>query len=248
MKFLVVLVFSLLANSCFAWGLKGQQITALIAENYLSPSAKKRIEVIAGKESLASFAGWADSIRGRSEWKYTSGWHYINVDINSDYSHTVESTPQDIVDAIEYCVDQFQAAKENKDKLTWLKFIVHFVGDIHQPLHSGSANDRGGNQTQVVFGRKINLHSLWDSYFIDEKISLQSYVAGIMKEGRSLTSLTVPFNPDDAVIENLKSMKFIYSYKNGTIDSRYETEATAIVKDRLWMGGIRLASLLNSIL
>lgn len=248
MKFLLTLFILTVSSVSLAWGPKGQEITVQISEKFLSPQAKIKINKITKNASLSSFATWADQARNSPEWKQTAGWHYINVDDQGNYDHSSEASPDEVLNAISYCVKNFKSETSDDKKLIWLKFIIHFVGDIHQPMHIGRVEDRGGNSTQVQYGRQMNLHYLWDTGLLDKRgYSVSQYVSALQSQNRPTDMLNVSFDANKVIAENFALRKFIYSFSNGTINKDYEKQGLQIVDDRLWVGGLRLASLLNEI-
>lgn len=249
MKLLVIISTFVFSLSCFAWGPKGQQITVMLAEKYLSATAKDKIMKITGNKTLSSFATWADQARNTNEWNDTGSWHYIDVEDDGSFTHSSSlDAPTDVLSALDYCSKNLQTETDLAKKLVWLKFVVHLVGDLHQPMHVGRPEDRGGNLTKVMYGKEVNLHFLWDSAFIDKKsLSIEDYSKLLISQSRGQEALRVPFNAETVIQENLKYRDFLYSYKNDRIDSEYEAKAFAITDERLWTGGLRLASLLNSL-
>lgn len=241
--------FFFLSFNAYSWGPKGQEITVLIAESYLTLKATADIKSILGPNiTLSSFAVWADQARNTTEWNYTGGWHYIDVADSGTYGHEATQLPDDVLEAINYCVDKLKSNITSTEKTTWLKFLVHFVGDVHRPMHVGRPGDRGGNSTQVSYGKTMNLHYLWDTAFISKNsLSPAAYANALKSQNRSQIELTRPFSTDVVIKEDLALRPFMYSYKNGVIDGNYEKQAFQIVDERLWTGGLRLASLLNSI-
>ena len=171
---LIVLAVGSVTGPARAWGPVGHETVAYIAEDNLTPAAREKVEAILGADvSLADVANWADQIKpNRPE---TAGWHFIDIK---------DRTPGTESDEPRYCtgnncvVDQITldlAALKNKStsrtqELEALKFLVHFVGDLHQPLHCADDNDRGGNGKTVLFvkpgthskGTKLKLHAVWD--------------------------------------------------------------------------------------
>lgn len=118
--------FILFSVNAFAWGPKGQEITVLIAEKNLTPKASKAISNIIGTNAqLARLATWADQARNSEEWQHTSTWHYINVEDSGDFI----TSPDDVAGAIEYSIEQLKSNLTRDEKLVWLKFLIHFVGD-----------------------------------------------------------------------------------------------------------------------
>ena len=177
LSFIKIQLFLLLMpGSLFAWGLVGHETIAYIAKARLSPQAKERVAAILGPgQDMASVSGWADLIvMTRPE---TAPWHYFNLDVRQT------QTPYEIADAcpLHGCVvDQIKkdlgilAGPLNplKQKREALKFLIHFVGDLHQPLHCSDDHDRGGNEKWFrYYGPRgtwrryqwVDFHAFWDS-------------------------------------------------------------------------------------
>ena len=239
----------LFSSSVFAWGPRGQEITVAIAEKYLSKKASAEILKLTKNQKLSSFATWADQARNAQEWKETGSWHYINVSDSGEYQHTASSNPLDVQDAIDFSIERLKSNIPSDQKLTWLKFLVHFVGDIHQPMHIGREADRGGNSTMVSFGgKKVNLHFLWDTAILESRgLSANDYVQALVSQNRSTKPMQDKFDSNQVIKENFALRTFMYGFKNNTIDGQYQKQALDIVDDRLWVGGMRLANVLNGL-
>lgn len=247
----LIVSFSILffvSNKAHAWGLKGHQITAQIAESYLTPKAKIEISKILGKKSLSYHAFWADKIAYTPEGKYTQPWHYINITDQGEFGSLNTPTPENILSALRLCVSNLSSDIPASEKKNWLKFLIHFVGDIHQPLHMGRKEDEGGNKIPMVYGKSLNLHSVWDTGFI-EKLGLtpEEYVIRLRSQERKADELKMIFEEQVLIKENLEIRPFVYSFKDAQIDQAYEAQAIQIIDARLWTGGLRLAALLNTI-
>ena len=172
----LVLMFSFL----FPWGKTGHRASGEIAENYLTDKTRSEIKKILKDPSLAVASTWADEMRSAPEkfWqKKSSRWHYINFkegDAKPHYdshAHHNKETVSDILEGMEYSISVLQNKKASiGEKQFALRFLVHLVGDSHQPFHAGRGEDRGGNNISVTFfGQDTNLHSLWDTKLIENE-------------------------------------------------------------------------------
>ena len=148
----------LLPSLAFAWGPEGHAIIAQIAEDRLAPAARQQVDQLLDGDSLAVVASWADEIRiHRPD---TAQWHFVDIPKNAnDYDPARDCRPTPRGDCIIAAIDRELAilrdASADKDKRAEaLKFIVHFVGDLHQPLHCADDHDRGGNDVTVKFFRR----------------------------------------------------------------------------------------------
>lgn len=155
-----------------AWGANGHRVVGEIAQNHLGPEAEQEVRRLLSGESLARVSDWADRIRSRpEEWAHTFPWHYINVG-DEEKLESVERHPDgDVLSAI----DQLSAVLRDPEagfeqQADALRLLVHFIGDLHQPLHVGRAEDRGGNDIDVEwFGEVENLHRVWDSGILERQ-------------------------------------------------------------------------------
>lgn len=154
-----------------AWGADGHRLIAEVADGMLSAPAKTealRLLALEPGATLASVSTWADEARTPT----TAPWHYVNLprDANCTYNPD-RSCVQGacVVSAIDHQAAVLASGASDEERLKALKYLVHFVGDVHQPLHAGFADDRGGNTYQVQFaGHGTNLHAVWDSGLIRE--------------------------------------------------------------------------------
>ena len=172
------LLSSVIATPVMAWGVQGHGLIAEVAQTRLSPQAQRQVnELLAleGHQQLVEIASWADQLRERDPdlGRRSARWHYINMaeqglpaGQNCQYQAARHCHDRNcVVAAIE---DQGKRLADTTlppaQRLEALKFVVHFVGDVHQPMHAGYGHDRGGNNLQVQYaGRGSNLHALWDS-------------------------------------------------------------------------------------
>lgn len=234
----------------FAWGPNGHRIVGRIAANHLSEEAARAIECLIGPEGLDQVSTWPDEIRSDPSWRRADPWHFISIDDGETLETTARNPAGDVLEAMqrfEAVLRDPQASRRAKQEA--LKFLVHFVGDVHQPLHVGRRADRGGNSVEVFwFGDKTNLHSVWDSGLIEnEKLSFSEFAAFIdhptQEEIRTWQSATFA----DWVKESKAEREKVYKIGDGKLSFQYAFENMPLVKRRLVQGGVRLAGLLNSI-
>jgi hypothetical protein len=166
MKKLLLVLSVLLLSS---WGKIGHRTVGEIAQRQLSFTAEQKINEILDGQSLAVASTWADEMRSNPEFDKYSTWHYVNLPLDKEYGD-VEHLGPNVVKMINTAIPILQSPMaDKKTKQFWLKYLVHMVGDVHQPLHTGREEDWGGNKINVYFkGRKdaeglTNLHDLWDA-------------------------------------------------------------------------------------
>jgi len=163
---------ALLPSPAFAWGKTGHRVVAAIADTQLSGLARAHVREILGPgESLDDAANWPDEMRSDPAvfWQKTATpWHYVTLN-GITYDHAPPAG--DALQALDHFRVVLQDPKANlADKQLALRFIVHLVGDLHQPLHVGKCCDKGGNDVKVTFfGKPTNLHAVWDSALPDEE-------------------------------------------------------------------------------
>ncbi len=261
---------ALIPTPALAWGKTGHRVVAAIADTQLSGLARAHVEQILGYgESLADAANWPDEMRSAPGvfWQKTATpWHYVTLN-GIVYDH---APPEG--DALE-ALDHFTAVlKDPKasltDKQTALRFIIHLVGDLHQPLHVGKCCDRGGNDVKVTwFGKPTNLHAVWDSQLVDDE--QLSYTELAAKLERHMTPQDVvkwwDINPRDWISESGELRDTLYptaadmpkpskdkKAKKGEpvlpdLSYSYVYRFTPLMEKRLSQGGVRLAAYLNAI-
>ena len=260
---------ALIPSPAFAWGKTGHRVVAAIADTQLSGLARAHIQEILGYgESLDEAANWPDEMRAdpAAFWQKTATpWHYVTLN-GIIYDH---APPEG--DALE-ALGRFRATLKDPsaslaDKQLALRFIVHIVGDLHQPLHVGKCCDRGGNDIRVSwFGKATNLHAVWDSQLVDdEQLSFTELAARLERHisNRDLIRWW-DINPRDWISESAQYREQIYAAippakesagkkrKKGEamlpdLSYSYVYEFTPLMEQRLKQGGIRLAAYLNDL-
>ena len=190
-KLAFILAIIYLPLQSMAWGTQGHRIAGQIADSYLSPKARKAIEAILGNESIAIASNWADFIKSDPAYNYLYNWHFIDLDKSYTYPELQAYLKQDnAVDAytkLEFLISELKKKDLDKDKkLLYLRMLIHIVEDVHQPLHTGHTEDKGGNDIKVTwFNNNTNLHSVWDSQLIDfQQLSYTEYTAAINRATR----------------------------------------------------------------
>ena len=169
---LVLLVCLLHSPLAFGWGQTGHRVAGEIAAQYLSPEARIAIAEILGNEGLARASTWADFMRADASefWRETaSPWHYVTVPEGKEYADVGAPPQGDAYSALQdFAATLRDPEADAEQKALALRFSVHIVADLHQPLHVGNGTDRGGNDFDIdYFGEPTNLHRLWDSQMID---------------------------------------------------------------------------------
>lgn len=234
------------------WGKTGHRAVGEIADEYIKSKTKRKIAEILDGQSLALVSTFGDDIKSDSRYRNFNTMHYVNMPFGVKYENSEKNSQGDLVTGIEKCkavILDKNATK--KDKAFYLKLLVHFMGDLHQPMHVGRAEDKGGNDIQLRwFGSGTNLHAVWDSKMIDGFDMTYTELAGnadkISKEQvKFLQKGTITDWANEtqtyaikayASVEAGDKLSYNYSYEN------FET-----VRSQLQKGGIRLAKVLNDL-
>ncbi|MBD0327548.1 MAG: S1/P1 nuclease [Pyrinomonadaceae bacterium] len=240
--------------SAFAWGTHGHRIVALVAANYLSAVAQDEVTRLLRDEELVDISTWADDIRpNRPE---TAPWHFVDIPLaDNNFNPATECQNDDCVIAqlekFRKVINDANAARRERREA--LQFIVHFMGDIHQPLHDADNNDRGGNNFKVTFfGRPTNLHHVWDSDMIaNSGLNDSDYAAALVEEfsglGTSGQQAMIVGSPLQWALEaHVLARDNAYRVaSNRRIGKSYYDRNILIVDGQLLRGGVRLAKFLN---
>ncbi|HEU4619033.1 MAG TPA: S1/P1 nuclease [Gammaproteobacteria bacterium] len=235
-----------------AYGPQGHRVAGALAEPLLCRSAAARVAEISGGRSLAELGVWADTIRDEPRWRNTGPWHYMNIADGralSSYRHPPEG---DVLLAIERSAADLTQASSRAERLDALRFLIHFIVDVHQPLHVGRASDRGGNTIDVRYGSTtVNLHRFWDTDVLEVAgLSRAEYERAVRPKVVELARMPQSFAPEAWAAESLALRSQVYAFPRSrggpaVLDSRYLERADAITRDRLAHAAVRLASTLN---
>lgn len=279
----------LLAPSANAWGPTGHRVVAEIAQRHLTPVAQAKVSAILGGRSLADVANWPDELRDDARFDKYKPLHFATVPNGvASYRDAKKSPCGDLVVAIDALTaflrtgsrEALYSVKALSDKSdgnaqgacnpketdpispdTALRFLVHLMGDLHQPLHIGGA-DRGGNDVSVNWMDrwKTNLHSTWDDEMVDfERLDYTEYARFLDRAreaatARWLTGDTISY-ADEAIA--MRSKLYIFPDDSGTppagkvlvhkISYKYIGAQRDRMREQLLKGGLRLAGVLNAI-
>ena len=275
-RFLIslVLLFAPLAPAQAYWEY-GHETVAHIAQANMSPKARANMQRLlratpmlgtpkCAMRNIADVSVWADCIKGdRLRWGYTNSWHYQNVDICKPFDLKSACADGNCVSAQ---IDRNFALLSNKAlpahvRLEALAFLVHFVGDIHQPLHAGDRADRGGNDLKATYGVMpgYNLHSVWDGLLADRALSGAPIIVRVFSpaEKAAIVQGNVRMWSEEnwAVSKNIAYPRAMDGDACGakpsapvSIDEADVAASRAALRQQVERGGIRLARLLDEAL
>jgi hypothetical protein len=265
-KLMLLATLALVSSPALAWGKTGHRVVAAIADTQLSGLARAHIrEILGGAESLDEAANWPDEMRSAPGvfWQKTATpWHYVTLN-GILYDH---APPEgDALQALSHFSAVLQDPQASvADQQLALRFIVHLVGDLHQPLHVGKCCDKGGNDVKVSwFGKPTNLHAVWDSQLVDEEQYSFTELAAKLERHTSERNVIDwwDINPRDWISESAQVREQIYADIPPPRKSDRKTKGealpdlsygyvfkfTPVMERRLQQAGVRLAAYLNSI-
>jgi hypothetical protein len=264
-----------------AWGPQGHRTVGAIADQLLTPQAHELIAQLlagdldkygnpSGRTSLEQVSVWADELRGTPGAHGT--WHYDNVpacgrEPKQDYCRTGQCNSEQLKRLLLVLGDRRATARERNEALKW---VVHLVADLHQPLHAADNGDRGGNEVQVALAGlrtrgRISLHKAWDADLVQRALNSSNRqqpppdIAAWAREAQQLLGEAGQGTPDGWASEsNNLARNVAYHYAGFACNSRpyglivldrqYVADAQALVRERLLLAGARLAKLLNQTL
>jgi hypothetical protein len=274
MRALTAIALALLSTiaAVDAWGPQGHRLVAKVSANHLSANARANVVRLLGTETLADVAVWADEyLAGNNQ---TSYWHYVNIPGDATAYDRDRDCPRQpgvgpgsrldvwrdcVIDRITYNEQRLADAKlDRADRAIALKFLVHFVGDLHQPFHALGV-ERGGNGIPVsVFGSSncatnpadsfpCNLHMAWDLGLVARRgLTDEQYLAELEKLIRQRGwTVSNPGTPAEWAMQSLKLAREALVPAKTDIGAEYYQKHIAIVDERLALGGLRLAALIN---
>ena len=298
-----ILILTLICT-CFSsvvgWGKDGHAVIATIAQSMLSPAAEQGVNLLLNGESMASVSSWADEITHEDEWRWTTPLHFTNVRDTECYKGKGEGYSNCTFDFARDCVDLdganpgfcnagavanftrqlaagVSAGLSGNTTRDALKFVIHFVGDIHQPLHCGMLADRGGVEINIFYdvneqGSHWNLHQVWDFGLLVNKEGVEGHTDALIREIQGHLGSTWHseieawrgmMDPKDWVQESLnQATTFGYRFPNGTEIRRTHDRSDevhigkaldvyaasgAVIELQLARAAVRLAELLNGI-
>jgi hypothetical protein len=236
------------------WGKTGHRIVGEIAERQLSDDVKDIVYDILDGESLAVVSTWPDEMRSNPEFDKFSHWHYVNLPLDKEYPE-VKHTKDNVVTIIERCVAILKSPSSDKEmKKFYLKYLVHLVGDLHQPMHTGRYEDYGGSKISLTFkGRKgsdnkTNLHVLWDTNLIDDfKMSYTEWSNHLQNKYRK--EVVKQSNTLEWTFESHWWARDIYKNtpEGSYLSYDYVYKYQPVLEKRLYYAGVRLGNLIQDI-
>ena len=288
---MLLALIALLPRSACAWGDEGHKIIALIAYQHLAPNVQRQVKQLLSadpdtrtKANIADAATWADSFRdsdrntSKRRYNLTREWHFVDLELDNPdlasacYGHPRAAAPASAGPAKACVVDRIAAFQselkalplDDPERVIALKFVLHFVGDVHQPLHAADQHDRGGNDTKVLFGRHAvgqPLHAFWDTDVVKRLGSAPTMVARPLDQKfGSQCNAWMSGGPSDWAQDTFEVARDTAYHlgqattkdRNGAtvyrLSTEYQLKAVAVAGEQLAKAGCRLAFVLNQAL
>jgi hypothetical protein len=258
-RFFLIISLTGITITAYCWGVTGHRVVAEIAQNHLSKKARKELKDLIGRETLAEWANWPDFIKSDTThtWDMASKWHYVNIPGNlskDDFMKALkEFKGENLYTQIQEMMKELKDhSLDNEKRQVALRFLIHFIGDLHQPLHVGREEDQGGNKINVTwFEKPTNLHAVWDNLLVEEQQYSYTEYAKILdiasdEEENAITSSSL----EDWFYESYELANKVYANVpgNGKLSYRYNYIFKDDLDKQLLKGGLRLAKVLNEVL
>jgi hypothetical protein len=270
-------------RAAVAWGDEGHQVVALVAQSFLDPDVRKKVTALLAADTdpltphdIANAATWADKYRDANidnSRQRTRQWHFVDIELDApnfdeacfNHPSIPSGTPASNGPAGDCVADKVQEfageladpSTDLEEQVVALKFLLHFVGDLHQPLHDSDDRDRGGNDKRVSAAgfRAGNLHHYWDTEFVDQLGPDAKTIASDLI-GHITTDQLMQWQAGDVADWAQESFRIAMSDAYGQLpepnargsfrlSDDYVTEATQDVSLQLSKAGVRLALILN---
>ena len=247
----------------WSWGALAHKASAHVAWTFLDKTTQQKITELLNGGTIAEAAVWPDAARANPEWKFTIWYHFEKAPDNYTYLDNLKRQDDrtrklgGLLEALYVAEDTLKDVNASKiDKENAVKFVVHCVGDIHQPLHTGRIEDNSGNKIPVKWlGLDTNLHSIWDSQmiylayknqFVDTTVDQsQLYANALLTKFKDLQPTPDMFvKYDDWMHESMVPRADAYFYKDES-EQDYTNRFIDVIDKRVYMAGLRIAYMLK---
>jgi hypothetical protein len=271
--FLVVGVLSLLSLNVFGWGSLGHRTTGKVAWAFLDQDTRTKVLDMLNGGDIADAAVWPDQARGNAEWKFSIWFHFEKAPDNVSYLDNLKRQDPGLrhlgglIETLFVAEDVIKNPNSTKEeKAIALKFVVHCIGDIHQPLHTGRPEDMSGNKVPMKWlGADTNLHAVWDSQMIylghknilnpqghsraevdatanDTAQNYANYLVEKYKDFKPDPSMFGRY--DDWMHESMVPRKDAYDFRSLS-EQDYTNKFIDTVDQRIYFAGLRIAFVLK---
>jgi hypothetical protein len=263
---LLSLVLLFFGQNAFCWGTLGHKTSAQIAWNLMDSQTRTKLTQILNNQNFSEISTWADSARSQAEWKFTVWYHFEKAPDNYTYLDNLQRQDDKyrklggLLEALYIAEDMYKNTNSTAtEKENAIKFLVHFIADIHQPLHTGRVEDNSGNKIPMKWlGLDVNLHQVWDSQIIYlghkdflsnavESDQVQKYSDYLMTKFKDMPVTPDLFRRyDDWMHESMVPRADAYNFRNES-EQDYTNRFIDIVDKRIYLAGLRIANSLSRI-
>ncbi|RAI94991.1 S1/P1 nuclease [Algoriphagus yeomjeoni] len=251
-KLLTTTVFVfLIATQSFAWGQLGHYLIGYMAEKQMKKSVRRKVEKVLYPMSIGRSGTWMDEIKSDRSFDYANSWHYMT-SVAGEYNEEIQEKGGNVYAEINRIKSELKAGGLDPNKeAEMLKMLIHMVEDIHQPLHVGTGEDRGGNDIKVdYFGRATNLHAVWDTSVI-EGWNMSYTEIGNELSRRLNKDLIAGYRAggiDTWLAEAVAARPLIYNLpENKKLSYNYGYDTRSTIEERLIAASVRLTQILEEI-
>jgi len=256
-KFVLVIFLSIQSQYGFSWGMTGHRVIAEIAEQHLSKKAKRNIQKLIGQQKLAYWSNWADFIKSSQDTLLTKtgSWHFLNTEANLNFDQFTNALQETSDVNLYKAYKRVKADVVNKNlnlkkRREALYFMIHLLGDAHQPMHVSRAIDLGGNKISVkFFGRESNIHRVWDSDLVDNEKYSYTEFARVLDYEKAFFKQYTNSSFEEWLYESHQLANIIYAdvEKNNNLSYAYIFKFKDPMELCLLKAGLRLGKELNEI-
>ncbi|MCH8488237.1 MAG: S1/P1 nuclease [Candidatus Cyclonatronum sp.] len=248
---LVAFFIGLIPADAHAWGRTGHYITGEIAQRHLTPGAAAHVERLLGETSLTVATVWMDQVRSTEPYRHTADWHWVTIPDGMRYEEAEHNPNGDVIEALERQIAALKSGRLTEDEeRDALRMVIHMIGDMHQPLHVGTGEDRGGNDVRVQWlGRSSNLHRVWDTDMIESwDLTSTQFADALLIVDDATKAAWKQGGPRDWAHESVQYRANIYDLpENLELGWEYRNRNFHIVEKRLIQAGLRIAMVLNEV-
>jgi hypothetical protein len=229
-----------------AWGPEGHKMVVDVAMQFLKPDVKNNVLAILDTMSTNTAGNWMDIMRSNSDYDFMKPWHYIDFPAEQEYQ---PSTDENIVNRLIITFNELRHKRVlcSQQVKTDMLILMHLLGDLHQPLHTGYDDDLGGNKVAIQYDTlKTNLHHFWDDDIIRiANISLQDCMNLYQSNNKADTIDGI--HPALWMKETRSNLKQVYNKNGFMLTDAYVKKGAEIIKRQILVAGLRLAAMLNKL-
>lgn len=239
----------IIPSHLYAWGKTGHDIAGELAYHFLDNVTKEKLNAYLGATPIEGASTWMDEVRRDHSYDYMKPWHYVDYEASTEY---MANHNENLVNELNKTITELEHKDNlNADKIkTDLEIVIHLVEDMHQPLHVGYPEDKGGNTIKVNYmGKTQNLHHVWDDGIIKtQDIGYEKCIA-VYKTMRPAEVVQLKTGSVEQWLKESRSLlPDVYDFKDSIIDEAYIDKNTPIIEKQLVVAGIRLAAVLEKVL